>query len=164
VNADLLGDVKHDTQQIYVALLGGNVEVWRPVDAIHVDGDVFRITSDITDPEEVWQFLPGELVCCAEREFFDRSAALVAIEKAEVPGEKQPFLIAYDYGQGGCWALLHSASAEEIQHRYSELKVFARVPDWMRPNMLQTVRAETYDIDQPPSGLLASLLEARGGH
>jgi hypothetical protein len=156
-----LGGVSDNTQKVYVALLGEGVDVWRPIEAEPIEADVFRITSEITDPEEVWQFLPGEFVRCEEREFPEQGAALVATEKAEVPGRKQPFLVVYDYGQGGLWALLHATSVDDIHRRYSELEVFARVPDWMRADMLRLVRSESYDIEQPPTGLLASLLEAR---
>jgi hypothetical protein len=51
--------------QIYVALLDEGVEVWRPVQAELVNGDVYRIISQPYDRTiEAWQFEPGERVIC----------------------------------------------------------------------------------------------------
>lgn len=147
---------------IYLELIGEGTDVWRPVEAELLDDDVYRITSSLDDPDEVWRFLPGELVCCERRELSE-GAVLVATEKAQRRDQKQPFLVVYDYGQGGLWALVHARTTDEIHRRYSELKVFARTPDWMQAEMLQGVLAESYDIDVPPSGLLASLVEGRSG-
>jgi hypothetical protein len=52
--------------QIYVALLDEGVDVWRPVMAERVRGDVYRIVDQTYDREtECWQFEPGEEVVCA---------------------------------------------------------------------------------------------------
>ena len=53
--------------QIYVALLDEGVDVWRPVRAKHLVGNVFRIVDESYDREnESWQFEPGEKVICEE--------------------------------------------------------------------------------------------------
>jgi hypothetical protein len=52
--------------EIYVRLLGEGVDVWRPVRAEHVGGDVYRILSQPYDREiESWQFEPGDEVATA---------------------------------------------------------------------------------------------------
>lgn len=51
--------------QIYVALLDEGVDVWRPILASHVRGDVYRIADQQYDREtEKWQFEPGDVVVC----------------------------------------------------------------------------------------------------
>lgn len=67
---------------IYVALLEEATDVWCPVKAEHIGGDVFRIVSTIPDGD-VWQFQPGERVRCRENEFQDGTKGLVAFEVVE---------------------------------------------------------------------------------
>ncbi len=51
--------------QIYNTLQDEGVNVWRPVDAEHVGGDVYRIRSQPYDRSvESWQFEPGDEVVC----------------------------------------------------------------------------------------------------
>jgi hypothetical protein len=51
--------------QIYVALIGENINVWRPIQAEHLDGNLHRIVNQQYDREiESWQFKPGEVVEC----------------------------------------------------------------------------------------------------
>jgi hypothetical protein len=51
--------------QIYVALLDEGTDVWRPVQAEHLSGNVYRILSQSYDRQiESWQFEPGEVVFC----------------------------------------------------------------------------------------------------
>ncbi len=53
------------TREIYVALVDEGVDVWRPVRAEHLGGNVYRIVSQPYDREiESWQFEPGEDVIC----------------------------------------------------------------------------------------------------
>ena len=69
--------------QIYVALLGEGVDVWRPLQAIHEQGDLYRIVSPNPDPEdERWQFLSGEIVLCERHTFAGGEIVLVARAKA----------------------------------------------------------------------------------
>ncbi len=52
-------------EEIYVYLLDESVDVWRPVRAEHLGGDLYRIVSQPYDPEiESWQFEPGDSVVC----------------------------------------------------------------------------------------------------
>ena len=55
---------------IYVALLDEGTTVWRPVDAIEKDADVYQIVSRNPAPDdEKWEFLTGDLVRCVEMSF-----------------------------------------------------------------------------------------------
>jgi hypothetical protein len=79
---------------------------------------------------------------------------------------KQKHLVVYDYGQGGLWAFIYADSPQQIVDRYPELKVISETPAWMTDELRSRLEAtETYDLDAPPSGLLADLLKerARGG-
>jgi hypothetical protein len=70
---------------VYVALLDENVDVWRPAQAEHVGGDLYRLTGEQPD-DEVWPFSPGDVVRCQLRSLSGDSAqtesVLVAYEKS----------------------------------------------------------------------------------
>ena len=51
---------------VYVALLNEGVDVWRPVQAEHVGGDLYRLTGEQPD-DETWPFAVGDVVRCKER-------------------------------------------------------------------------------------------------
>jgi hypothetical protein len=72
---------------------------------------------------------------------------------------KRPFLVVYDYGQGGIWMYLYAESAEQIAERYPGLTVITEWRDWMTPDRLVPIiatigRDMTFDIDNP-QGYLA---------
>ena len=70
---------------IYVYLLDEGTDVWRPVDAIHIKDDIYQINPERAIPEtETWQFLPGDIVRCEEKQLL-KGKHLVAIEKANEP-------------------------------------------------------------------------------
>jgi hypothetical protein len=51
--------------EIFVSLLDEQVDVRRPVQAKHVQDDVYKITDQPYDREvETWQFEPGDEVVC----------------------------------------------------------------------------------------------------
>jgi hypothetical protein len=69
--------------QVYMALLDEGVDVWRPVQAEHLGGNVYRILSQSYDRTiESWQFEPGDVVLC---EMVDSSDGriLAATRKAD---------------------------------------------------------------------------------
>jgi hypothetical protein len=71
--------------QIYLALLDEGVDVWRPVQAEHLDANVYRILEQPYDRTiESWQFEPGDVVLC---EMIESSGGriLAATRKAD-PG------------------------------------------------------------------------------
>jgi len=52
-------------KEIYVALLDEGVDVWKPVRAEHIQGNVYRIIDQTYDRDiEAWQFEPGAEVEC----------------------------------------------------------------------------------------------------
>lgn len=55
---------------VYVALQGEGSEVWRPVPARHLEGSAYEILG-IVPSQESWQFVPGQVVECDERECGD---------------------------------------------------------------------------------------------
>ena len=76
---------------------------------------------------------------------------------------KRPFLVVYDYGQGGVWAYVKALSKDDILRRFLELQVVETRPEWMSEAHLARVRrTNTLDIDRP-SGLLSDLLADRKG-
>lgn len=66
--------------EVFVEMLGEAVDVWRPVEAAHVDQDWYQITSAKPDPTEEWAFETGDVVRC---EWQQRSGGwvLVAVER-----------------------------------------------------------------------------------
>lgn len=69
---------------------------------------------------------------------------------------KQPFLVVYDYGQGGVWAFLLARSEAEIEERFPELQVVDHPPKWMSKSHLARLRdGMTFDIDSPRGFLMS---------
>jgi hypothetical protein len=53
------------TDEIFVSLIDEAVDVWRPVQAEHLHGSVYRIVAQPYDQDiETWRFEPGDLVVC----------------------------------------------------------------------------------------------------
>ena len=53
------------TETIFVSLLDEGVDVWRPVHAVHVRDNLYRILDQAYDRDlETWQFVPGDEVIC----------------------------------------------------------------------------------------------------
>ena len=66
-------------ETIYVYLLNEGVDCWRPVEAVHVADNRYRISGVNPDPsDEHWQFATGDVVVC-ERRTLSEGAALVAV-------------------------------------------------------------------------------------
>jgi hypothetical protein len=57
------------SDQVYVALVGEGVRVWRPVPAYPIGGGVFILERpDDYDPQiEEWEYPPGSRVVCEKR-------------------------------------------------------------------------------------------------
>jgi hypothetical protein len=71
------------------------------------------------------------------------------------------YLIAYDYGMGGLWAIMIAPSKEAVHKAYPELSVVTRNPAWMTKEHFEKLRSEPLWLDDPPSGLLLALLADR---
>jgi hypothetical protein len=69
--------------EIFVSLLGEQVDVRRPVRAEYVHDDVYKITDQPYDREvETWQFEPGDEVVCELIES-DEGRILAAIRRVD---------------------------------------------------------------------------------
>jgi hypothetical protein len=75
---------------------------------------------------------------------------------------KESFLVLYDYGTGGVWAVINARSPKEIAEKYPMLSVQEKRPNWMTDDEYENIAAVlTFDIDDPPTGwLLAATKEA----
>jgi hypothetical protein len=71
------------------------------------------------------------------------------------------FLVAYDYGMGGLWAILMAPSQEAIAAKYPELAVAPERPNWMDDQRYEDLRGEPLWLDDPPSGILDALVADR---
>lgn len=74
-----------ETTEIFVYLEDEGVDVWRPTQAEHVGGQVYRLlaTPDYDPDDEHWEFPPGSEVVCVKRKL-DKGTVLVAVQKADV--------------------------------------------------------------------------------
>lgn len=58
--------------EIFVSLLEESVDVWRPVQAVRIQGNVYRILPKPPElKDEKWEFEPGDVVVCEEIESSD---------------------------------------------------------------------------------------------
>jgi hypothetical protein len=65
-------------------LLDEGVDTWRPVQAEHLHGNVYRILSKPNDlGDESWQFTPGDVVLCEMVESSD-GRILAATRRADL--------------------------------------------------------------------------------
>lgn len=64
--------------------------------------------------------------------------------------DKIDYLVSYDFGKAGVWAILKARSPEEIKAKYPELEVVKSVPNHF-----------TFDIDDEPEGWLAEMVADR---
>ena len=64
---------------VYVRIVNEDVDVWRPVDAEHVGGDLYRLIGDTPEGEQ-WQFDTNDVVRCERRRLSDGGMHLVAAE------------------------------------------------------------------------------------
>lgn len=70
--------------KVYVRLLDEGTVVYRPVMAIHLGGKLYSLMAESDyDPEvERWEFVPGSVVRCEQRNLHD-GQCLVAVELVE---------------------------------------------------------------------------------
>jgi CRP-like cAMP-binding protein len=84
-------------ETIYVCLPDKGVNVWRPVKAMKIRNNVYKIVSENPNSEdERWQFSTGDLVRCeikALSEKYDYQNKLFAVEKIEMGASKRSSII-----------------------------------------------------------------------
>jgi len=71
------------------------------------------------------------------------------------------YLVAYDYGMGGLWAILIAPSEDAITAKYPELAVAPERPPWMDDDRYDRLRGEPLWLDDPPSGILRAVVADR---
>lgn len=71
------------------------------------------------------------------------------------------FLVAYDYGMGGLWAVVIAPSADAITARYPEVAVVEERPHWMSDEY-ERERSQPLWLDEDvPSGLFHVVVAER---
>jgi hypothetical protein len=71
------------------------------------------------------------------------------------------YLVHYDYGQGGLWAIVRADSADQIRQRWPQLKVFDRRPAAMGERVYAEIRGrDVPDLESTDADWLASLVGA----
>jgi hypothetical protein len=72
---------------------------------------------------------------------------------------KKNFLVVYDYGMGGLWAVVSARSESDILCRFPQLRVIHSRPGWMNDVEYAKIVSQTsFDIDaDPPQGWLAQI-------
>lgn len=75
---------------------------------------------------------------------------------------KEPYLVVYDYGSGGVWAVIYANRGEQIFEKYPMLRVFDKRPSWMNEEEYQKIRAtHSFDIDDEPHDWLLSVFAGK---
>jgi hypothetical protein len=59
------------------------------------------------------------------------------------------FLVAYDYGTGGLWAVVAAPSASAITDRYPEVQVVEQRPKWLDDEAYAKLERLGLDDDGP---------------
>ena len=79
---------KSNIVTIYVYLLDEGIDVWRPVDGIHIKNNIYQIKPESIIPKtETWQFLPSDIVLCEEK-ILSKGKQIVAVKKIEFPAQE----------------------------------------------------------------------------
>ena len=75
---------------------------------------------------------------------------------------KNNFLVVYDYGMGGVWAIISARSKDEIAKKYPMLSIWEGRPDWITDEHYRKVtEARTFDIDEEPTGWLLDVCKSK---
>ena len=75
-----------ELRTIYVYLEDEATEVWRPVEASHIKGDIYRIESvNQNTDDEKWRFTTGDTVRCESKVFSRGETGMVAVERVPEP-------------------------------------------------------------------------------
>jgi hypothetical protein len=75
---------------------------------------------------------------------------------------EREFLVAYDYGTGGLWAVVVAPSRQAILSAYPEVVVVDERPAWMSAEKYEQMRGDPLWLDDmPPQGLFRVVLADR---
>ena len=72
--------------------------------------------------------------------------------------EKKDFLVSYDFGKAGIWAIVKARSVDEIVEKYPELEVVKEAPPFLDKTAAASL---TFDIDEEPKGWLKEMVQER---
>jgi hypothetical protein len=75
--------------EIMMPLLDEGTDVWRPVIAESLGGQLFRICGPMPE-DELWKFRPGEVVQGENRTFYGGQRALTAVTSVPEPRPVDP--------------------------------------------------------------------------
>jgi hypothetical protein len=70
------------------------------------------------------------------------------------------FLVVYDYGMGGLWALVSAPSEAAIVEQYPEINVVTERPKWMDDKRFHGLDRLALD-DDPPQSILRVVVADR---
>jgi hypothetical protein len=71
------------------------------------------------------------------------------------------YLVAYDYGMGGLWAVMIAPSAEAITAECPELVIVEERPTWMDDDRYGQLRDDALELNGAPRGILNAVLADR---
>ena len=78
---------------------------------------------------------------------------------------KQPYLVVYDYGSGGVWAVIFASDKAQIAAKYPLLQVVDQRPAWMTEDEYQKILAKLeFDVDAEPHGWLLTVITEQKNH
>ena len=82
---------------IFMPLLGGATDVWRPVKVTPLAGAVYRVEGPMPS-EENWQFSPGSLVRLEWQKFSDGEERLIPVEDVNSSRSSAQTYFKFNYG------------------------------------------------------------------
>lgn len=86
-----------------------------------------------------------------ERQLLDCGEVMRAMPTGE-------YLVLYDHGQGGAWAIVRADSADQVRQRWPQLEVFDRRPALMEDRLYAEVRGRGIrDLEATDTNWLANL-------
>ena len=72
------------------------------------------------------------------------------------------FLVCYDYGNGGLWAVVLASSADEITARYPEVVIVPERPPWMGDAKHVKLRRDPLVVNLPEDqGIFKAVVASR---
>ena len=69
--------------------------------------------------------------------------------------QKKPHLVSHIYPGGQHVVVLFATDADEIEKRYSPLRVIPEAPSWMDEEMMEKMTSKAHDVDKPETWLPA---------
>lgn len=68
------------------------------------------------------------------------------------------FIVSHDYGQGATWAVVLAESPEKVRARFPGIEIHESWPPGLDDATIAAIRRDqTFDVDVPATGWLASL-------